>query len=91
MNNSITNDEMKSGRWLKRYNGKKLFNQIHSTFAAGFRVQVSTYTKATLYNPKHADMFELGKSGSVYVRSGKKMLCIDHCGFSFERAKAVAA
>lgn len=39
---------------------------------AGGRVQITTYTKSTIYDKRHADWFSNGKtSGELYVRRGK--------------------
>jgi hypothetical protein len=82
---TLTNEQMIAGRFLRTHKGRKLFNHIQATFATGLRVQISTYTKATLYGPKHAGMFKLAKNGDVFVQRGKNWDCINHSGFSFER------
>lgn len=84
----ISNEQMKAGRFLRLYRGRKLYRQILDTFAIGLRVQISTCTKATLYSPKHAGMFRLSSNGDVLVQRGKSWDCINFSGFSFERFKS---
>ena len=76
----LNNSEMKKGRILKIYNGKKRFNTIDQHLKNGGSILICTYTRATKYTPKHREMFMLGKSGSVYVQRGKNWDSIDFCG-----------
>ena len=76
----LTNDQMTPRRYEKLAKGRKAFSNINSHLEAGGSVLICTYTKATKYQPKHIDMFKLGKSGSLYVQRGKNCDCIDFCG-----------
>jgi hypothetical protein len=49
---------------------------IKAQLAAGRIVQLTTYTKATSYDARHADMFKATKAGA-FVRRGKSWDCID--------------
>ena len=62
--NSITNSEMKAGRFAK---------WAEARLAEGRQVCVSTMTNCTKYSAKHADMFSATKSG-LYVQHGKRWL-----------------
>lgn len=46
---------------------------INAHLAAGGKVVVGTYTRATLYGPKHVGYF-VDKADGIYVRSGKRFL-----------------
>ena len=76
----MNNADMKQNRILKLYTGKKRFNAINSHLNANGTVLICTYTKATQLTKKHINMVKLGKSGSVYIQSGKNWNCIDYCG-----------
>lgn len=45
--------------------------ELNAALASGRHVQVTTYTRSTLYGPKHAGWFSTGKDGTLYVRHGK--------------------
>ena len=81
----MNNDQMKAGRILKMQEGKRLFNRIMSTLKAGGVVFICTYRKAVKITAKHESLLKLGKSGSVYMKSGKNWVCIDYCEFQFSR------
>lgn len=52
------------------------FDKIKEHFGNGGSVMVATYLKATIYKPKHADMFSAPtnpKEDGVYVRRGKRI------------------
>ena len=76
----MTNDEMKPGRFLRLQKGKRIFSSIINHLNNGGSVLICTYTKATKITQKHISMIRMGKSGSVYVQSGKNWNCIDYCG-----------
>lgn len=52
-----------------------LYERIQSHFAAGLPVAVATWTRMTVYQPKHAALFVAAKSteSGVYVRRGRRM------------------
>lgn len=78
----MSNDEMKPGRFLKLYKGRKMFRWISEQIVSGRRVVVCTYTHATIY--KAISQFKLGASGSVYSQHGKRWDCIDGCALRAE-------
>lgn len=49
---------------------------FNAALRAGGVVQITTYTKSTLYTEKHAGWFIDGKPGTVYVRHGRGKVCI---------------
>ncbi len=56
------------------------FNKIIETLKAGGRVVLATYTRATVYDQRHIEMFKF-KGDSMYVRRGRKAWdCFDGCG-----------
>lgn len=66
----MTNEQMKAGRFAKWARCRMIFAAIKKHLAAGGRVQVTTYTRSTVYTAKHAAMFSSDKTG-VYVQAGK--------------------
>lgn len=79
----MDNAEMKAGRFAKLARGRRIMERAQATWANGGFVRIGNATRYTDYNPKHADMVVMGKSGSIYVKSGKKTLCADFCGIQF--------
>ena len=73
---SITNSQMIAGRFLRYARARQRVAWIKAQLAAGRIVQLTTYTKATSYDARHADMFKATKTGA-YVRRGKSWDCID--------------
>ena len=73
---SLTNSQMKAGRFLRYALARKRVAWIKAQLAAGRIVQLITYTKATRYHARHADMFKATKAGA-FVRRGKGWDCID--------------
>ena len=71
--NSITNSEMKAGRFAKWAEARRKLAWIKARLAEGRQVCVSTMTNCTKYSAKHADMFSATKSG-LYVQHGKHWL-----------------
>ena len=81
---SITNPQMIAGRFLRYARARNRVAWIKAQLAAGRVVQLTTYTKATSYDARQADMFKATKAGA-FVRRGKSWDCIDLCGLrSFE-------
>ena len=68
---------------MKLQTGKRLFSKIVSHLQNNGTVFVCTYTRTTKLSQKHIDMIKLGKSGSVYLKSGKSWNCIDYCGIRY--------
>jgi hypothetical protein len=75
---AINNEQMKAGRFLKLHRARRMFRFIAANLTAGNSVQITTYTKSTVYKAKHVDMFKL-KGASVWVQRGKTWDCIDLC------------
>lgn len=82
----MTNADMKPGRFLKMQTGRNKFRKIHEVLSRGGVVQVCTCTRATEYRgAEHLPSFVMDKAGSLYVRRGKHLDCIDYCGLRFGR------
>ena len=75
----MNNSEMKANRILKLQSGKRVMKFINDAFDAGKTVYLCTYTRATKFQSKHRAMIKMGKSGSIYVQSGKNWVCADFC------------
>jgi hypothetical protein len=73
---SITNPQMIAGRLLRYARARQRVAWVKAQLAAGRIVQLTTYTKATSYDARHADMFKATKAGA-FVRRGKSWDCID--------------
>ena len=73
---SITNSQMIAGRFLRYARARQRVAWIKAQLAAGRIVQLATYTKATSYDVRHADMFKATKAGA-FVQRGKSWDCID--------------
>ena len=67
---SLANSQMIAGRFHRYARARKRVAWIKAQLAAGRIVQLTTYTKATSYDPRHADMFKATKAGA-FVRRGK--------------------
>jgi hypothetical protein len=81
---SLNNSKMIAGRFFRYARARKRIAWIKAQLAAGRIVQLTTYTKATSYDARHADMFKATKA-SAFVRRGKSWDCIDLCELrSFE-------
>jgi hypothetical protein len=80
---AIENDQMIAGRWLRIHLGRKLYRQITETLSAGLRVQISTYTKSTLYSEKHLPMFRLAANGDVFVQRGSRWELVNFSRINF--------
>lgn len=78
----MTNDQMKSGRFLRWQQARRTAARIAAHLNAGGKVVVATYTRATVYSRRHTDLFRATRSG-LLVRSGKHWDCIDHCAIPF--------
>lgn len=61
-----------------------LYDRIVSHLENDGGVQISTYTKSTLYEKKHIKMFKVTQNGA-WVQRGKKWDCIDYCSIRFGR------
>jgi hypothetical protein len=75
---SLTNSKMIAGRFLRYARARQRVAWIKAQLTAGRIVQLATYTKATNYDTRHADMFKATKAGA-FVRRGKSWDCIDLC------------
>jgi hypothetical protein len=63
----------------RRRNIMLTLDDLKQWLSLGGRVQVTTYTKSTLYNKRHMDMFFLDRSGDLCVKRGKQSECIKYC------------
>jgi hypothetical protein len=73
---SITNPQMIAGRFLRYARARQRVAWIKAQLAAGRIVQLTTRTKATSYDARHADMFKATKAGA-FVQRGKSWDCIN--------------
>jgi hypothetical protein len=67
---SITNSQMIAGRFFRYARARKRVAWIKAQLTAGRIVQLATYTKATNYDARHANMFKATKAGA-FVQRGK--------------------
>lgn len=75
----MTNEQMKPGRFAKWAKMRRMFSFIVDNLNAGNRIQVTTYTRSTVYTKKHVGLFTCGKTG-VYVVSGKSKVDVSLAG-----------
>ena len=85
---TLTNSQMIAGRFLRYARARQRVAWIKAQLAAGRIVQLATYTKATRYDARHADMFKATKAGA-FVRRGKSWDCIDYCALQSFRSQSV--
>ncbi len=74
----MSNDLMKPNRFLRWCKHKKMHAFIVNALKSGSRIQVTTYTKSTIYTAKWLDLFSYDKRG-VYVVHGKRKDDISLC------------
>ena len=67
---SLNNSKMIAGRFFRYARARKRVAWIKAQLAAGRIVQLTTHTKATSYDARHADMFKATKTGA-FVQRGK--------------------
>lgn len=79
----IKNSEMKAGRFAKLARGRKIIARMTKCWNAGGFVRIGTALRYTDLKPKHREMIEMGKSGSLYMQRGKRKDCIDFCSIQF--------
>jgi len=79
----LTNDQMVPNRYAKLARGRRLMRRMQACWDAGGFVRIGTATRYTDYTVAYSYLIELGKSGSLYVRRGKRADCIDFCSFQF--------
>lgn len=75
----MTNEEMKPGRFLKMARGRKIFAGMNRCWDKGGVVVIATGLRAAQIKANARECVVLGKSGSLYIRRGKSMDCIDFC------------
>jgi hypothetical protein len=78
----MTNDQMKPNRFLRWHRARQTARKITIHFARGGKVLVGTYTRATIYNRKHIDLFRATQSGLLF-KCGKNWNCIDYAAIRF--------
>lgn len=74
----LTNQDMTPNRFLRWHKARQRIAWIKARLAEGATVQLTTYTRATRYTAKHAEMFRATKTGAL-VQRGKRWDCIDGC------------
>lgn len=74
----MTNEQMKSGRFLALHKARRMFRFILANLDAGNTVSVTTYTRSVNYKPKHRAMFKI-VGRDVLVQRGKSWDCINLC------------
>ena len=79
----LANDQMKAGRYLKLAKGRRLHRRMNECWDRGGFVRIGTATRYSDLKPKHRDLIQIGKSGSLYMQHGKRHDCIDFCSFQF--------
>jgi hypothetical protein len=70
------------GTYLRWHTARQTARRIAAHLAAGGRVVVATYTRATYYDQRHAAMFRATRTG-LFVQRGKAWDCIDGCAIRF--------
>ena len=76
----LTNEQMKTGRYLRWHQARVLHARIRAHLARGGRVLVATYAKFWIH--RDPDRFQCRRDG-VYLRRGKQWDCINHCAIRF--------
>jgi hypothetical protein len=72
---ALSNAEMTAGRYARWAATRRLYRTIDEALAWGRIVTVSTYTRCTVYDGRHRDLFRADRRG-VYVRAGKGEVAI---------------
>lgn len=68
----LTNEEMKSGRFLAIQKNRNVSRAAISALENGGTVVITTYTKSTIFRAKNAGMLKMGaKTGRLYIQHGK--------------------
>ena len=62
-----------------KLNAEDFANKLNAHLSAGGRVQVTTYTRSTIYSPKHSGMFH-ARNNTLYVKHGKSSLALSSAG-----------
>ena len=73
------NDQMIAGRFARWAAARARLRAIQQHLQAGGSVMIPTYTKCTVYRPKHAAMFGVSRTNGLYVMRGKSK---DHLLFT---------
>lgn len=79
----LANSQMIANRFAKLARGRKLMRRMNEAWDRGGFVRIGTATRYTDYKVKHRDLVLLGSSGSLFVKAGKRLDCIDFCSFQF--------
>lgn len=66
----MSNDEMKPNRFLQWHKAREQYSFIMNALNSGKRIMTGSYTRPTIYDARHIEMFKCGKS-ACYVRRGK--------------------
>ena len=79
----MTNDQMKSGRFAKMAQGRKLYRRMCECWNRGGDVWICTYLRRTQVTAKNRDAIRLVPNGELYVRRGKHWDYISGCAIGF--------
>lgn len=84
MTNTITpNRNMVPGYYAKLARSRRLIARMNAAWDNGGFVRIGTATRYTDYKVKHRDMIVMGNEGTLFVKAGKRLDCIDYCSFQF--------
>ena len=61
---------------------KNVLEEIKNHLTTGGRVVVATYTKATVYDNRHVNMFSANDK-DLFVNHGKRPICITYTSLRF--------
>lgn len=78
----MPNSKMTTNRFGKWAQARSLYRRITAHLSSGGRVVLATYTRATVFDAKHVEMFRVTRSG-CYVLRGKSWDCIDYTPVRF--------
>jgi hypothetical protein len=73
----------KPGYFLRHHESRKLLRFIHGAFAAGRRIQITTMTRSTVYDARHAGLFA-ASGGRVWLRQGAREVVLAHGWYEWQ-------
>ena len=60
-------------------------DKINNRLREGGIVQVTSYTRSTIYRQKHTGWFWMDKKNMLMVRQGRGSICIEYAGIRLGR------
>lgn len=81
----LTNSQMIENRFAKLARGRRIYRNMVAAWDRGGVVRILNSLRCTDLTAKHRDLIVLGKSGSLYIKAGKRMDCIDFCKIQYSR------